>query len=300
MNNRKRKFSLQQYSGMAGVLLLMHSDLSAQAIYTDIDPDIVLQFDDETTGVDMDNDGDFDFAFLKLSYYWTSTFSTDYEFRHALWCGPYGSPENEIAGESVTNGAGGGTSYFPFAFESGSLINNGLDFQYWGYQKMGSGFYDILSSDWIWHYDNGFWSPNIDSSYLGVRFIGSDECRHYGWIRCSTVDSAKTLIIHDYAYEMKCETSIKAGDIVGDTNVVVEEINTLNAMVYSFGNIIYIKLNEQLKDTEIRVFDIMGKEIFFDEVINQFSQIELTESKGIYFVELISAEKKYTKKIFIN
>lgn len=54
---------MQQYSGMAGVLLLMHSDLSAQAIYTDIDPDIVLQFDDETTGVDMDNDGDFDFAF---------------------------------------------------------------------------------------------------------------------------------------------------------------------------------------------------------------------------------------------
>ena len=67
---------MQQYSGMAGVLLLMHSDLSAQAIYTDIDPDIVLQFDDETTGVDMDNDGDFDFAFFKLSYYWTSTFST--------------------------------------------------------------------------------------------------------------------------------------------------------------------------------------------------------------------------------
>ena len=95
-------------------------------------------------------------------------------------------------------------------------------------------------------------------------------------------------------------TNIKAGDIVGDTNVVVEEINTLNAMVYSFGNIIYVKLNEQLKDTEIRVFDIIGKEIFFDEVINQFSQIELTESKGIYFVELISAEKKYTKKIFIN
>ena len=59
-------------------------------------------------------------------------------------------------------------------------------------------------------------------------------------------------------------------------------------------------MNEQLKDTEIRVFDIIGKEIFFDEVINQFSQIELTESKGIYFVELISAEKKYTKKIFIN
>ena len=297
---KMNKFTIQKYSGFAGVFLLMHNDTFGQAVYTDINPDIYLQYDGETAGIDMDNDGDFDFAFLKLSYYWSSTFSTEYEFRHALWCGPYGTPENEIAGESVTHGAGGGASYFPYAFVDGNLINYEFDFQYWGYQRMGGGHYNINGSLWSWGYDVGHWAPNVDSLYLGVRFIDNEDCRHYGWIRCSTIDSAKTLIIHDYAYETKCETGISAGDTIGDTTSIgINEINSLNAFAYCFDKEIFIH-NNTGENISITIYNISGRQIISTETTDNFLIIPMQkEMSGIYFVKLQSGEKQFIREIEI-
>ncbi|HNF70553.1 MAG TPA: hypothetical protein PLL28_14320, partial [Chitinophagales bacterium] len=68
-----RKFSLKQYSGFAGVLLLMQNNTHAQAIYTDIDPDVVLQFNGDVEYIDMDNDGTNDFFIFKKSSYFTNS-----------------------------------------------------------------------------------------------------------------------------------------------------------------------------------------------------------------------------------
>lgn len=295
---KNKEFSLQKYSSMAGVFLIMQNNSIAQAIYTDIEPDIEIFFDGQTAGIDIDNSGTFDFAFLKTSasYEYATTSFTFQLFRHRLWAGPE-IITNSIAGEMVTHGAGGSTTYFPYALNFDDTINSDLSFQNWGFQIMAWGFSE---SDGDWNYFLGKWSPNIDNGYLGVKFLGGDGCIHYGWIRCSTVDSAKTLVIHDFAYETKCETSIKAGDIIGDTSVVIEEINTLNATVYSFGSNIFVNLNEQLNDTEILIFDLSGKEVYSGKLINQYSQIELLEPKGAYIVALISGEKKHSQKIFIT
>ncbi len=63
----ERKFSLQQYSGVAGVLLIMHNNTHAQAIYSDIDPDVVLQLHGDVEYIDMDDDGSNDFFIFKKS-----------------------------------------------------------------------------------------------------------------------------------------------------------------------------------------------------------------------------------------
>ncbi len=127
-------FSLQKYSGMAGVFLLMGNESQSQAVYTDIDPDIEIQFDGQTAGVDMDNNGTLDFGFLKSSdtYEWGIG---QYRLRKIIWAGPE-FITNEIAGDYFTYSAGGATTYLPYALSNGNLINEDLSFQYWGYQLM--------------------------------------------------------------------------------------------------------------------------------------------------------------------
>ncbi len=291
------KFSLEKYSGMAGVFLLIANDSQSQAVYTNIEPDIEIQFDGQTAGVDIDNNGAFDFGFLKSSD--TNEWGIgQYRLRKTIWAGPQ-FITNEIAGDFFTYSAGGGTTYLPCALNSGNLINEDLSFQYWGYQLMGVAVANTNTpSDWAFH--GGHWVATEDPLFLGVRFIGEDECLHYGWIRCSVIDTVNVLVIHDFAYESKCETSIKAGDKIGDTSVsVIEATQTLDADVYSFGQRVYINLNELVGESEIFIFDLQGKLILSRFMTDSFFSFELLQPSGQYIVKIVSENKIYSTEIFL-
>jgi len=292
------KFNLIQYSAISACFLALHQNAKGQAIFTDIDPDISIQYNGQTVGIDMDNNGTFDFAFLKTSgsYAYATTYFTFLLFGHRIWAGPE-IIENEIAGEMVTHGAGYGTTYFPYALNFGEAINEDLSFQYWGFQVMGSGFYE---SDGDWNNKLGKWSPDIDSVFLGVRFFTNDECLHYGWIRCTTTDSTKRLIIHDDAYENKCDVGIIAGDIIGDTTGVnILNTNLILADIFSFGKTINIKT----KDVNIflNIFDLNGNQLVNTKIKNNLTMIDMdVYSKGVYVVKLNNAAGQMGKRVFIE
>lgn len=298
---QKRRFSLQKYSGMAGVFLLIPSKNDAQAVYTDLEPDIEIQFDESTAGIDMDNNGTFDFAFLKTSggyyFYWTFTSTQVYRFRHRIWAGPQ-IPSNAIAGDYDYDSYAGPITYFPYALLSGTSINEELSWQNWGFQIMGSGFYKS-NGDWV--YRVGDWAHKMDSAYLGVRFVDNEECLHYGWIRCTTADSSKRLIIHDYAYESKCETSIIAGDTIGDTTTIaIEEVNSLWANVYSFNKTIYINIKAN-SPAKLEVVNLQGESLIVQLLAQENNQISMNNfPPGIYFVKLYVRDSTFVKKVFIN
>ncbi|HNF70605.1 MAG TPA: T9SS type A sorting domain-containing protein [Chitinophagales bacterium] len=289
-----KQFTLQQYSGLAGALLFLHGNTSAQAVYTDIEPDVTLQYDDDYVYIDLDGDGSNDYFLLKDSHYFSNTFYEIYRFNHVLYCGPNFNPENSIAGTFATNGEGGGTTYFPYALNSGELINSDLNFQYGHYQLMAIGFYKISVTPWEWHYGIGYWTPNKDSLFLGVRFLGGDDCKHYGWIRCSTADSAKTLIVHDFAYETKCETPIVAGDTIGDTTtVVVNNLLELNAEIFAYNMQLFVRSNVA---HQIAIFDSSGKKILDNSRQQGTYNIDMQPfPKGIYIVELTTGSQMLTK-----
>ncbi|MBK9454600.1 MAG: LysM peptidoglycan-binding domain-containing protein [Bacteroidetes bacterium] len=46
------------------------------------------------------------------------------------------------------------------------------------------------------------------------------KIQRYGWIRCSVIDSGRTLIIHDYAYELQPNYPIIAGDTVSYVDII--------------------------------------------------------------------------------
>jgi hypothetical protein len=281
---------------MAGVLILCSDSSIAEAVYTDVEPDIEIQFDGQTAGIDMDNNGTFDFAFLKTSdtYDWGSA----QRLRRRIWAGPE-FISNEIAGDYFYYSAGGGVTYFPYALESSSVINNDLSFQYWGFQIMAIAIANSNTpSDWVSH--GGHWTFIEGFHFMGVRFYSDDECRHYGWIRCTVMDTANILVIHDYAFETKCETSILAGDLIGDTTVAVEEVLDLDAIIYCFNSTLYINMPLQINNANVEVYDLSGVMIYSDKITNQFTQLKLNDAKGLYVVELFAGENKLTKKIYIN
>lgn len=294
----ERKFSLQQYSSVAGVLLIMHNNTHAQAIYSDIDPDVVLQLHGDVEYIDMDDDGSNDFFIFKKSSYFTNSEYSWYRFNRIFKAGPNFDPENEIAGDFHTNGAGGGTTYFPYALLEGDLISIDLSFQYGHYQLMGIGFFQVDETPWDWNYYIGSWRLKIDSAYLGVRFLGADDCKHYGWIRCSVGDSLQTLTVHDFAYESKCNTPIIAGDTIGDTSTVeIAEINNWEAIIYTFNKNVYINLHNQ-SEINVFIFNINGQEIYNRSSSQKNIVIDMTgEPIGTYIIKLTTSDKQFTKII---
>lgn len=302
MTMQKSTFTLQQYSCIAGVLLLIHQDADAGAVYTDIEPDIEIQYDNETVYIDMDNNGVLEFNFLKTtieSYYYVDIYAGTYHYRsrRGIWAGAIGTSQNELAGVFATDG-GDPTTYFVYKLNSGNIIDGALSFQNANYQIMAAARYRI-EIDEDWYVFTGGWDHDPQNKYIGVRFK-ADECLHYGWIRCSMQDTANKLIIHDYAFESKCNTGIAAGDIIGDTSVGITDFNSLNVNIYSFGNSVFVKLNAALNNAEMHVYTLEGKEIYRSELQKQFTEIKINSPKGIYFVKIISEEGSFTKKVYFD
>ena len=217
-------------------------------------------------------------------------------FGHRIWAGPE-IIENEIAGEMVTHGAGYGTTYFPYALNFGETINEDLSFQYWGFQLMAQGF---TESDGDWNYEPAYWSPTVDSNFLGVKFIGYDGCMHYGWIRCTTANLTRKLIIHDYAFENKCDIGIIAGDTIGDTSgLAISNANLLDADIYSFGKTINIITNE--RNVFLNIYDLKGEQLINKKITNELTTLKMNGySTSVYIVELNNDTGKYVKRVFIE
>ncbi len=298
----KKRFTIKEYSAFAACFLITQTEASAEAVYNDISPDTLIDQELETFAVDLNNDGLIDFAFLRRSFsFLKTTYSSNYITSHfsALIVGPeqFG---NQIAGtmNTISPSYGATTNYYPYAIPFNEMIDENMDFQYDGYQFLAFRFKGEYSSYWPF---GGRWYPEVTDRYLGFYFKDTANCFRYGWMRCDVKDFGKELVIKDFAYETKCDVGILAGDTIGNTTTVgISENNILDASVYSFKNFLYINLNELISDLEIHLFDVTGKKVYSDKIANKFTQIELTEAKGTYIVELISPEEVFTKKIFIN
>ena len=128
--------------------------------------------------------------------------------------------------------------------------------------------------------------------------IRDSDCKHYGWIRCSVGDSLKTLTVHDYAYELKCNTPIIAGDTIGDTTTVeISVINNLEAIIYTFNQNLYINLPDQ-DEVNLYIFNMNGQEIYKTVSSQKNLIIDMSGNPvGAYIVKLSTKDKQFSKII---
>jgi hypothetical protein len=291
----EKRFSLKAYSSIAAVILLQN-DIAADVIYTDIE-DITIDVSFESYNLDMDFNGELDFWFFKYSgtYIWSSGSGwTELRRLNLIVIDPL-STANQVAGNSFST-IYSYYKYWPYAISAGYLINSNLNFHTYGF-TMASRIDPLPVGGGVFH--AGYWWPSAEDHYLGVQFIDSDSNYHYGWIRCSVLDSAEVLIIKDFAYETAIEHPIVAGDTVSYVGINNLE-NLIGATVYSFGKDIYI-LTETFQNTELIISDINGKQIINDLLQNNNESISLSQyPAGIYFVTLLNDEKRFDKKVFIE
>lgn len=271
----------------------------AEAIYTDIDPDILLSLDNDVYNIDINNDGVLDFKLQKISGSFYSYWSEHLSYAYYVAISPWQSG-NKMAGlKSVINPSYGGfTQYFPFALNSMDLINEDLTFQNNNFEILA---YVINSDGGASQANGGFWLDGFENKFLGVRFKDSLDCFHFGWIRCSATPEATSLTIHDYGYETKCETGIFAGDTIGDTSTVeVSELSSFVPTIYSYAGVLNISLNKQLIGANYSVFNLEGKIIqtgFLDELNNKLHN---NCSDGVYLVIIKKDEYSYSKQILLT
>lgn len=80
------------------------------------------------------------------------------------------------------------------------------------------------------------------------------------------------------------------------------DISFFDFVVYptvSDGNQITISLNEAI-DTDITVYDSLGKKIFHDSFVDKETQLNLDVSSGTYFITIVSDNGSGTKPIIIK
>lgn len=287
-----RKNTLLHYASMAACVLSAKT-LAAQAVYTDLDPDVVVEMDPEILNIDMNSDGVLDFAFMNEIYTIFTFDSEPQSYRERIWAGPK-NPDNAVAGSlnQFTLSYGGlSTYYYPFALAYNSPINESLEFQNAGYQRIASRtyFWSIFLETWDQR-EGGNWYPEITDHYLGVRFLDTAGCNHYGWIRCDVSEEGRVLVVKDYAYETKCDTPILAGDTIGDTTVIVDIETPIidHFLIWSSGFTIHILTDKMDHPAYCAVVNSTGQLVHKGIIDQLHSEINLNHpSTGIYFVKLV-------------
>ncbi|MBC8047129.1 MAG: T9SS type A sorting domain-containing protein [Fimbriimonadaceae bacterium] len=291
---QKRKFYLKEYSMLASSFIIYHQQVYAQVVYTDLEPDIVIEHDGDDFSIDMDNNGTDDFHFSKKTFYDWST-----NFHSTIWAGRDGTFKNEIAASYQTIGWAAYSSYiqqFPYNFSKGYPINVLLSFQNDNRQIIaGNVLYD---SGWLQKKGN-WWDDVIEDRYLGVHFVDSDDNYHYGWIRCDVVDSGKTFIMKDYAYETKVDGFINAGDLLSYTGIETQHADLVN--IFTSGNTINIISGINNSIYQVVIYDMQGKIVHTNKYTDSEITIQLPHiAKGVYLVEIIYNNFKHTEIIAIN
>lgn len=284
-----RKNTLLHYASMAACVLSAKT-LAAQAVYTDLDPDVLVEMDPEILNIDMNSDGVLDFAFMnEIFTIETSVWSFYYSYCERIWAGPK-NPDNAIAGSlnQFTLSYGGlSTYYYPFALALGTPINEMVEFQNDGYQMMAFRTFKQFGTNWN---NGGNWYPEISDHFLGVRFLDTLGCNHYGWIRCDVVEEGRVLVVKDYAYETKCDTPILAGDTIGDTTVIVDIETPIidHFSIWSSGFTIHILTDKMDQPAYCAVVNSTGQLVHEGMIDQLHSEINLNHpSTGIYFVKLV-------------
>lgn len=275
---------LRAYSLVAGSLSLSGS-LSAQIIYTDVNPDVVLTYTGNpgTSSFDVDFDGDgTQEVILNNSGYGV----TDFFIYSSLML------DRAVRSEFYLT-----SNYSPYAvaLNFGDSIkandSNWVDNNTYFNQFISTQNYTTLA---IYSY----WAGQNDK-YLGVRFETISGQTHYGWIRMSLNAKADSLVIKDFAYNNTPNQLILAGDFSTSINAPLE---SNNPEINIFENILFVNLAEQTaQEGSIEVINSIGQRVYQGVITNPSMQIPLESlPKGIYIVQINMQTRSLTRKVYIH
>lgn len=249
---------LLQYSALS-VAALGVADASGQIVYTDIDPDLVLQVGD-------------DFAMDLLNSGFTNFTPTN----------PDGLANGNAAIVFASSGGAfvgftAGSYEYPGVLANGDMVDNAAGFTTPG-NRGDLNYYGCA-------YSNSQWCNTIVDGYLGVRFenlVGGTT--HYGWIRMDTdVNGTNLMVIKDYAINATPDEGIAAGD----TGILGIDDNVFEGFTYFVDTNDNLIIKSKSIIDNIEIYNISGQVINSVRIDSTNGNISLASiATGVYIAQV--------------
>lgn len=256
------------------VMLFYMIDALAQIVYTDIEPDYVIQDLEDSYQLDLNNDGINDFSIFNFEIV------------------NNGFPPARISDDN--NGVNAVTVIYNYeAFiiplEEDTVIysdesSNSYPFSVYGYLDT-SDCTDLPS--WCFMTWNG-----KTNKYIGLRFLITGQT-HYGWARLDFINGQ--WIVKDYAYNATPNEPIQTGQKA----LSIEDFNLQQVKVMvSNRQISILNLTDR---ASFNLYSINGQKIRYGNLEQNSGNINMLDlHSGLYILELINNQSKaFTIKKFI-
>ena len=291
------KFNLTHYASFAAAVLAGMGNGKAEVVYTDIDPDIVLDANNGYYTIDIDGNGEMDFSF-GLGTDYINTYFTFYFYLQEIVANPF--DENAIAGNSQFYPYPAGLTYFfPYALELNDVISTDLLWQPNPPQFLA---WKTWTDEYDGHCFNCYWNlyqePDVLDHFLGLRLMDADSNYRYGWLRCDVKEDGSILVLKDFAYETEADYKILAG-----SKTTFEEIKpgTIVGEIYASGNVIHLVITRRPTDEYIvNVFNVSGQNVYTASNNSPFMEIELDVPKGTYLCVVTSGAITFSKLVYVD
>lgn len=264
---------LNIYTAAAGAVAIAGT-ADAQVIYTDVNPDTVIN-NFQTYLLDIDNNGQHEMSMEVIRYP-----GGDQMIRLGV------QPVNAILGSLYQ------ANYpLPFALDNGDSVSATTPGWQNGTVNSGAQYLAVLYGSQTF----GNW-VGVNDKYLGIRFrIGQNT--HYGWARLAVAATGDTLTIKDYAYQAIPGLGITAGDMVAaiPANSLQDSLT-----IFSSSNTVIIRNSSNDPSGTVRILNTLGQCIHQTPVNGPNMRISLEgHPPGIYLVEVSDDKNRMVKKVYL-
>jgi len=290
---------LKSYSALTGAFLLSAGAAQGQVIFTDINPDTLIQ--NSSFDIDLDNDGIKDFG---INHYTTTYYHAERRVNLLPGVDPTNRPMAGLADFEFFS------LYAPLNLPAGNPIGPGGPFYSFGlvfgrmlmakgWMQQGTG----LNFNWM---ERG---PFVDSSgYIGVEFHRGGNT-YYGWIECAIDTGVHGVVIKGFAYDATPNHYIIGGS--GNTIGVPEQESAINSAATFYPNpvsngktFIHIEAKHSA-DLRIEIMNGMGQILRTEErrLNSGKNVIELdvnSLASGNYFVKFTNGENVFFRKVMVG
>ncbi len=270
---------LTRYTAAAAAVVAA-SGANAQVVYTDVNPDVTVDDNQDAggfsiAGLDLNNDATPDFILAARDSTYSGT-----RVRFTL-VAPANS-SNAIAGETPT-------AYdYALALNSGDMINNTLNW----IAATNTMAYNVASANPY----NENWN-GVTDKYLGLQFVVGGNT-HYGWARLDVDAIGDVFTLKDYAYNATAGAGLMAGETAGLEN------GTMESMVHFVNqpdNTVKVVINEALTNGVITVVSSTGAIVQTGTVNADTFTVDMNGlTAGIYVISAQFNEGTINKKMIVH
>jgi hypothetical protein len=263
----KNKKLLRYLGAAASTASVAHAQTSADVLYTDFEPDILLEGNLQSIRVDVNLDSIDDFVFIAEDTLLQAV-NGSYNIGR-LRAGGYANSQNLVMG-SIPSLYG-----YVAQADFGDAIGPDNEFIIAGTMAMNIDGQNPFNEPW-----NG----GAYDKYIGFKMRFGTDSSHYGWMRLDVSADGKRALIKDAVFSLLPDTAIASGFARLNTHQWAEEL-----LIKQDAGHIELTLGPALSGTTFDLSDLSGKKLWSAQLEEGLHRLLMPQKKGLL---LLTARRK--------